>query len=81
MVCVEVEGISPRNNTRHQRFIGFIKDCEKHMLAQDMGWTVFRVPGPWVATMKETKKDGKYIEQIRDERVMSTLHALLYDFL
>ena len=37
---------------RHQRLAGFLKDAEKYEAAMCLGWRVYRVPGPWVATRK-----------------------------
>ena len=37
---------------RRQRLAGFLKDAEKYEAAMCLGWRVYRVPGPWVATRK-----------------------------
>ena len=33
---------------RHVRGQGFVSDCEKYNEAALMGWTVYRLPGPWI---------------------------------
>ena len=57
--AVEVEGIT-RQGGRHQRMPGFMKDCEKYEAAMLLGWTLYRVPAPWV--MRNPKR---VIETIR----------------
>ena len=47
MVAVEVEG-GVFAHGRHNRAIGFIKDCEKYNEAAILGWTVLRFPTPAV---------------------------------
>ena len=66
-VALEIEGIT-YDVGRHQRVDGFMKDAEKYAAAMRLGWHVFRVPGPWIATT-----DGF----VFDERVTETLRVLL----
>lgn len=48
-IAVEVEGgVYARG--RHTRGSGFVKDCKKYNEAELLGWTVLRIPGPWVET-------------------------------
>ena len=49
--AIEVEGIhfDPGKAGRHQRGAGFEGDCEKYLAAQDLGWTVVRIPTTWLA--------------------------------
>ena len=46
-VAVEIEGLT-RDGGRHQKRQGFLADAEKYEAALMLGWTVYRVPGPWV---------------------------------
>ena len=34
----------------HRTREGFLKDAEKYERAMILGWRVYRVPGPWIAT-------------------------------
>ena len=45
--AVEIEGIT-RQGGRHQRLPGFLADAEKYETALNLGWTVYRVPAPWI---------------------------------
>ena len=47
MFAVEIEGVT-HTGGRHQRVAGFLKDAEKYEAALALGWTVYRVPAPWV---------------------------------
>ena len=67
MVAVEIEGITYAGG-RHQRVAGFLADAEKYEAAMLAGWTVFRVPGQWVA-------EGS--RMIWREQVIDTLKQLL----
>ena len=67
MVAVEIEG-GLRQSGRHQSYTGFLADAEKYEAALRLGWTVYRVPGPWV--MEGTR----YIWR---KEVMETLKELL----
>ena len=49
LFAVEIEGVTYEGG-RHQTIKGFIADCEKYELAMMQGWTVYRIPGQWVAT-------------------------------
>ena len=69
MVAVEIEG-GLRQSGRHQSYTGFLADAEKYEAALRLGWTVYRVPGPWV--MEGTR----YIWR---PEVMETLKELLND--
>ena len=64
-VAVEVEGIhySAQKAGRHQRGDGFVKDCEKYLFAQHVGWTVVRVPSTWLS-----KQDmyAEHLQMVRD---------------
>ena len=48
--AVEIDGAGPGGMGRHQRPAGYEKDCEKFESAMLRGWTVYRVPGKWIAT-------------------------------
>ena len=69
-IAVEIEGIS-WSSTRHQRLSGFLKDCEKYERALQLGWIVYRVPGPWIAVRR---RDVRHIWR---HDVVKTLKALL----
>ena len=47
-VAVEIEG-GLYQHGRHQSLAGFMADAEKYEAAMLDGWTVYRVPGPWIA--------------------------------
>lgn len=66
-VAVEIEGLLFKGG-RHQRIKGFLADAEKYEAALLQGWTVYRVPGPWVM------QGQRYIWR---EQVMDTLRVLL----
>lgn len=66
-VAVEIEGVVKQGG-RHQTIQGFLKDAEKYEAAHQHGWTVYRVPGPWVAN------PDRYV--FRDQ-VIATLRILL----
>ena len=47
--AIEIEG-GTWTGGRHTRGSGFVKDAEKYNTAAELGWTVFRLPGPLVGT-------------------------------
>lgn len=67
MFAVEIEGGLYKGG-RHQSLKGFIADCEKYEEAMILGWTVYRVPGPWVA-------DGE--RRIWREETMQAIRTML----
>ena len=67
LVAVEIEGGLYKGG-RHQSLNGFLQDAEKYEAALVKGWTVYRVPGPWVM------EGERYIWR---EQVMETLRELL----
>lgn len=50
MVAVEIDGLVWHNRGvgRHQTVDGILGDCEKYEAAIMGGWTVYRIPGPWI---------------------------------
>lgn len=52
MFAVEIEGMGRADGGQaaHRTREGFLKDAEKYERAMILGWRVYRVPGPWVAT-------------------------------
>ena len=46
MIAVEIDG-GVWKQGRHNRPVGFMRDCEKLNIAGSLGWTVFRIPSPW----------------------------------
>ena len=66
-VAVEIEGGLYKGG-RHQSLRGFLADAEKYEAALNLGWTVYRVPGPWVM------EGDRYIWR---GQVMDTLRWLL----
>ena len=72
MVAVEIEGLSYSGLSNHQMRSGFMKDAEKYEEALLRGWTVYRVPGPWIA--EGGKKRTRWIWR---ERVLVVLRELL----
>ena len=66
-VAVEIEG-GLFQGGRHQTLSGFLADAEKYESALLDGWTVYRVPGPWIA-------EGERF--IWRQKVMDTLKHLL----
>lgn len=66
-VAVEIEGVT-YDGGRHQRPQGFLADAEKYESAMLHGWTVYRVPGPWIATGRRS---------VWRPQVMNALRAML----
>ena len=52
LFAVEIEGMGRSDGglAAHRTREGFLKDAEKYERAMVLGWTVYRVPGPWIAT-------------------------------
>ena len=52
LFAVEIEGMGRADGglAAHRTRAGFLKDAEKYERAMILGWRVYRVPGPWVAT-------------------------------
>lgn len=48
LFAVEIDG-GLYSAGRHNRPKGYIEDCEKYEAAMLLGWTVYRIPGPWVS--------------------------------
>ena len=50
--AVEVEGMGRADGglAGHRTRAGFLTDAEKYERAMLLGWRVYRVPGPWIAT-------------------------------
>lgn len=75
-IGIEIEGLT-REGGRHQKPIGFMKDCEKYNLAAFNGWRIFRVPSWWLMSaayfdefnifMENLKK---FISTLQDARVL-----------
>lgn len=63
-IGIEIEGISP-SNTRHQRFTGYMKDCEKYNLALEKGWKLIRIPTPWLFSKKYGNNFRSSLELIK----------------
>lgn len=55
--AIEIEG-GTWTGGRHTRGDGFVADAEKYNTAAELGWVVFRLPGPLVGTA--------WAERIRD---------------
>lgn len=53
-LALEVDGITPSGG-RHQRFVGYMADCEKKLAAQVAGWRVIVVPSPWITSKKHAR--------------------------
>ena len=52
LFAVEIEGMGRADGglAAHRTRAGFLKDAEKYERAMILGWRVYRVPGPWIAT-------------------------------
>ena len=51
MFAVEIEDIN-RLGTRDQLLVGSLAGAEKYGATMMLGWAVYRVLGPWIATPK-----------------------------
>ena len=67
-VAVEIDGLVWSGKGRHQTVQGYIRDAEKLEAALQLGWRVYVVPGPWVATSRR---------HIWRPEVVDTLRVLL----
>lgn len=67
-VAVEIDGLLWTGKGRHQTVEGYMLDAEKLEAALVLGWRVYPVPGPWVATRTR---------HIWRPQVMTTLRHLL----
>lgn len=47
-IAIEIDGCVFQGG-RHNRPMGFMRDCEKFNIAGALGWTIFRIPAPWFA--------------------------------
>ena len=64
----EIEGIGPRGReTRHQRFKGYMEDCEKYNLAVSQGWRIYRIPTPWINSKQYAHKLIKFLEVFNEK--------------
>lgn len=66
--AVEIEGVTFNRAGRHQTGRGFMDDCLKYHRALSLGWTVYRVPAPWITRSNRRKNDYRgdaVIELIR----------------
>ena len=68
-IAVEIEGITPGGG-RHQRFMGFMADATKYEAAMLEGWTVYRVPAPWL-----DKRPKQVMDTLRTLFRYNTAHA------
>ena len=76
MLAVEIEGVSWAS-TRHQRLDGFMNDCEKYERAMLDGWTVYRVPGPWIAKRVKDRLGNYYVKHIWREQLVDSMRVML----
>ena len=65
--AVEIEGIGRADGgaSGHRTRAGFLADAEKYEAAMSDGWTVYRIPGPWVATRTRHIWRAEMIETLR----------------
>ena len=65
--AVEVEGMGRKDGgpSSHRTRAGFLKDCAKYESAMRLGWTVYRVPGPWIANSKRHIWRAETLETIK----------------
>ena len=69
--AVEIEGIT-HGKGRHQQRDGFIGDAEKYEAAQLAGWTVYRVPGPWVDGSGREFRGNQVVAAAREIMVITS---------
>lgn len=62
-IGIEVEGITPKIG-RHQRLLGFMKDCEKYNLAAAEGWIIMRIPSLWLMNGSYHSELSSFLDQI-----------------
>lgn len=66
--AVEVDGLHRHGaGTAHQRRDGILRDAEKAEALLRLGWRLYRVPGPWVATPKRWILRPEVIDTIREQ--------------
>lgn len=63
-IGIEVEGITPHAG-RHQRFIGYMKDCEKYNIGLSKGWRILRIPAIWLTSEKYYFYYLDFVEQLK----------------
>ena len=68
MFAVEIDG-GLYQGGRHQTLSGYVLDCLKFERALQLGWTVYRIPAPWVS-------DGK--RDVWRPEVMDTMRLYLF---
>ena len=67
-LAAEIEGILfGRKIGRHQSGNGFIADAEKYFTSLALGWTVIRIPGPFVMQTKYWPIMKQMIEFIKEK--------------
>ena len=62
---MEVDGLVPGGRGGHQTIRGILRDAEKAEAALRAGWTVYRIPGQWVATKTRHVWRPKVIDTLR----------------
>lgn len=76
-IIFEVEGgiwptrniLGKKSSGRHLTPTGFMRDCKKYNLATRAGWSLYRIPSPWLSNTKITSKNKKYMwsyEEVKD---------------
>ena len=66
--ALEVDGIGFHGrSTRHQTGPGYMNDCEKYLYAMADGWTVLRIPSPWVTRQEHKAKLDKCVAYIIEQ--------------
>jgi len=67
-IAIEIEGIGPPGKeSRHQRFQGYMEDCEKYNLAVMQGWKIYRIPSPWLTSKRYSNKVIKFLKEFKKE--------------